>query len=68
MIFKAHWYSVFLLFKPGFKTKLFYRRIDGAIQVRSNVNPTFYSIWVLKGLGDHHGSSFSKIHSSLISI
>jgi hypothetical protein len=34
------------------------RRIDGAIQVRSNVDPTFYS---LVGSGrsgrDHHGSS-----------
>ncbi|KAJ4700334.1 Ycf68 [Melia azedarach] len=34
------------------------RRIDGAIQVRSNVDPTFYSL-VGSGRsgGDHHGSS-----------
>uniref|UniRef100_M4FJ62 Uncharacterized protein ycf68 n=1 Tax=Brassica campestris TaxID=3711 RepID=M4FJ62_BRACM len=33
-------------------------RIDGAIQVRSNVDPTFYSL-VGSGRsgGDHHGSS-----------
>nr|YP_009561673.1 hypothetical chloroplast RF68 [Commiphora gileadensis]QAT19761.1 hypothetical chloroplast RF68 [Commiphora gileadensis] len=28
----------------GFETKLLLRRIDGAIQVRSNVDPTFYSL------------------------
>ncbi|CAN0873735.1 Uncharacterized protein ycf68, partial [Linum grandiflorum] len=44
--------------EPGSETKLLLRRIDGAIQVRSNVDPTFYS---LVGSGrsrrDHHGSS-----------
>nr|YP_010180823.1 hypothetical protein RF68 [Astragalus scaberrimus]QVD40580.1 hypothetical protein RF68 [Astragalus scaberrimus] len=42
----------------GFENKLLLRRIDGAIQVRSNVDPTFYS---LVGSGrsreDHRGSS-----------
>ncbi|KAL0302158.1 UNVERIFIED_CONTAM: putative protein ycf68 [Sesamum calycinum] len=49
---------VLLLFEPGFETKLLLRRIDGAIQVRSNVDPTFYSL-VGSGRsgGDHHGSS-----------
>nr|QQO80907.1 hypothetical protein RF68 [Prunus persica] len=46
------------MFEPGFETKLLLRRIDGAVQVRSNVDPTFYS---LVGSGrsgrDHHGSS-----------
>ncbi|CAI0447601.1 unnamed protein product [Linum tenue] len=44
--------------QPGFETKLLLRRIDGAIQVGSNVDLTFYS---LVGSGrsgrDHHGSS-----------
>ncbi|KAI9192828.1 hypothetical protein LWI28_028162 [Acer negundo] len=42
----------------GFETKLLLRRIDGAIQVRSNVDPTFYSL-VGSGRsgGDYHGSS-----------
>ncbi|KAF8376866.1 hypothetical protein HHK36_031466 (chloroplast) [Tetracentron sinense] len=40
------------------ETKLLLRRIDGAIQVRSNVDPTFYSL-VGSGRsgGDHYGSS-----------
>nr|YP_010014539.1 hypothetical protein RF68 [Epimedium dewuense]YP_010014623.1 hypothetical protein RF68 [Epimedium shuichengense]YP_010014708.1 hypothetical protein RF68 [Epimedium simplicifolium]YP_010014792.1 hypothetical protein RF68 [Epimedium ecalcaratum]YP_010342470.1 hypothetical protein RF68 [Epimedium baojingense]YP_010342555.1 hypothetical protein RF68 [Epimedium leptorrhizum]YP_010342640.1 hypothetical protein RF68 [Epimedium platypetalum]YP_010342726.1 hypothetical protein RF68 [Epimedium trun len=29
------------MFEPEFETKLLLRRIDGAIQVRSNVDPTF---------------------------
>nr|YP_010994594.1 hypothetical protein RF68 [Disanthus cercidifolius]WOZ13326.1 hypothetical protein RF68 [Disanthus cercidifolius] len=29
------------MFEPGFETKPLLRRIDGAIQVRSNVDPTF---------------------------
>ncbi|KAB2084470.1 hypothetical protein ES319_A05G336100v1 [Gossypium barbadense] len=37
--------------------QLLLRRIDGAIQVRSNIDPTFYSLWDLGGPGDHHGSS-----------
>ncbi|THU42097.1 hypothetical protein C4D60_Mb00t15860 [Musa balbisiana] len=43
---------------PPFETKLLLRRIDGAIQVRSNVDLTFYSL-VGSGRsgGDHHGSS-----------
>jgi len=42
----------------GFENKLLLSRIDGAIQVRSNVDPTFYSL-VGSGRsgGDHHGSS-----------
>ncbi|PEK98045.1 hypothetical protein CN614_31215 [Bacillus toyonensis] len=32
------------MFEPGFETKLLLRRIDGAIQVRSNVDPTFDSL------------------------
>nr|YP_010181229.1 hypothetical protein RF68 [Primula stenocalyx]QVD40928.1 hypothetical protein RF68 [Primula stenocalyx] len=46
------------MFKPGFETKLLLRRIDGAIQVRSNVDPTFDSL-VGSGRsgGDHRGSS-----------
>ena len=39
----------------GFETKFLFRRIDGAIQVRSNVDPTFYSIVGSKR--DYHGSS-----------
>lgn len=41
-----------------FETKLLLRRIDGAIQVRSNVDPTFDSL-VGSGRsgGDHYGSS-----------
>ncbi|MVM42569.1 DUF2647 domain-containing protein [Staphylococcus aureus] len=55
---KAHEHGVLLLFEPGFETKLLLRRIDGAIQVRSNVDPTFYSL-VGSGRsgGDHYGSS-----------
>ncbi|KAJ0078892.1 hypothetical protein Patl1_24646 [Pistacia atlantica] len=53
----------------GFETKLLLRRIDGAIQVRSNVDPTFYS---LVGSGRPGGTTtdplFSIIHTSLISI
>lgn len=47
-----------LLFEPGFETKLLLRRIDGAIRVRSNVDPTFDSL-VGSGRsgGDHYGSS-----------
>jgi hypothetical protein len=49
------------LFEPGFGTELILRRIDGAIQVRSNANITFYSFVDLGGLGGpmviHHRSS-----------
>lgn len=49
------------LFEPGFGTELILRRIDGAIQVRSNADPTFYSFVDLGGPGGpvviHHGSS-----------
>nr|YP_010581460.1 hypothetical protein RF68 [Triphyophyllum peltatum]UZT27865.1 hypothetical protein RF68 [Triphyophyllum peltatum] len=46
------------MFEPGFETKLLLGRIDGAIQVRSNVDPTFDSL-VGSGRsgGDHYGSS-----------
>ncbi|TYG61752.1 hypothetical protein ES288_D07G174300v1 [Gossypium darwinii] len=33
--------------REGFETKLLLRRIDGAIQVRSNVDPTFYSLHLI---------------------
>ncbi|KAK4484008.1 hypothetical protein RD792_011221 [Penstemon davidsonii] len=51
-------HGVLLLFEPGFETKPLLRRIDGAIRVRSNVDPTFDSL-VGSGRsgGDHHGSS-----------
>nr|AKJ25272.1 hypothetical chloroplast RF68 [Abies koreana] len=49
------------LFEPGFGTELILRRIDGAIQVRSNADPTFfYSFVDLGGPGGPvviHGSS-----------
>lgn len=43
----------------SFETKLRLRRIDGAIQVRSNVDPTFHYSRVGSGRsgGDHRGSS-----------
>ncbi|KAI3957270.1 hypothetical protein MKW92_000203 [Papaver armeniacum] len=44
-------------------------RIDGEIQVRSNVDPTFYS---LVGSGRSRGTStaplFSRIHTTLLSV
>ncbi|KAK9661949.1 hypothetical protein RND81_O074200, partial [Saponaria officinalis] len=48
-------------------TKLLLRRIDGAIQVRSNVRSNFDSL-VGSGRsgGDHYGSSLREIHTSLI--
>nr|WMG64981.1 Ycf68 [Eucommia ulmoides] len=54
----------------GLKPKLLLRRIDGAIQVRSNVDPTFDS---LVGSGRSGGGTptaplFSRIHTSLISV
>ncbi|CAL5082849.1 unnamed protein product, partial [Urochloa decumbens] len=58
-------------FKPN---KLLLRRIDGAIQVRSHVDLTFYS---LVGSGRSGGGGgeeataaplFSRIHTSLISV
>ncbi|KAL9411474.1 hypothetical protein AB3S75_045134 [Citrus x aurantiifolia] len=50
--------AYFFCSNRGFENKLLLRRIDGAIQVRSNVDPTFYSL-VGSGRsgGDHHGSS-----------
>ncbi|CAH2051093.1 unnamed protein product [Thlaspi arvense] len=60
-IIQAHEHSVLLLFEPGFETKLLLMRIDGVIQVRSNVGPTFDS---LVGSGwsgrDHRSSSLLK--------
>ncbi|KAL2984732.1 hypothetical protein AAZX31_12G106100, partial [Glycine max] len=50
--------GVLLLFEPGFETKLILRRINGAIQVRSNVDPTFSSlVGSRRSGGDHHSSS-----------
>ncbi|KAJ1688584.1 hypothetical protein LUZ63_019974 [Rhynchospora breviuscula] len=37
-------HGVLFLFESEFETKLLLRRIDGAIQVRSNVDLTFYSL------------------------
>jgi hypothetical protein len=51
------------LFEPGFGTELILRRIDGAIQVRSNEDPTFYSFVDLGGLG---GAMFIPHGSSLL--
>ncbi|PHT49834.1 50S ribosomal protein L22, chloroplastic [Capsicum baccatum] len=55
---KAHYHGVLLLFESEFETKLLLKRIDGAIWVRYNVDPTFDS---LVGSGrseeDHHSSS-----------
>ncbi|WJZ81348.1 hypothetical protein VitviT2T_001194, partial [Vitis vinifera] len=52
-----------------FETKHLLRRIDGAIQVRSNVDPTIYSLLGFgRSGGDHHGSFFSRIHTSRISV
>nr|YP_009268384.1 hypothetical chloroplast RF68 [Tsuga chinensis]BAV19290.1 hypothetical chloroplast RF68 [Tsuga chinensis] len=60
------------LFEPGFGTELILRRIDGAIQVRSNADPTFYSFVDLGGPGGGRWLStdplFSRIHTSLISV
>jgi hypothetical protein len=39
------------LFEPGFGTELILRRIDGAIQVRLNADPTLYSFVDLGGPG-----------------
>jgi len=41
---KAQTHGVLLLFEQGFETFLLLLRIDGAIQVRSNVDPTFDSL------------------------
>ncbi|CAJ1948732.1 unnamed protein product [Sphenostylis stenocarpa] len=55
--------------RARFETKRILRRIDGAIQVRSNVDPTFSS---LVGSGQSGGTTtaplFSRIHTSIISI
>ncbi|KAJ4733526.1 hypothetical protein LUZ62_001871 [Rhynchospora pubera] len=49
---------VLFLFESEFETKLLLRRIDGAIQVRSNVDLTFYSlVGPGRSGGAHHGSS-----------
>ncbi|KAJ1680665.1 hypothetical protein LUZ63_024117 [Rhynchospora breviuscula] len=51
-------HGVLFLFESEFETKLLLRRIDGAIQVRSNVDLTFYSlVGPGRSGGDHHGSS-----------
>ncbi|KAL3528091.1 hypothetical protein ACH5RR_012747 [Cinchona calisaya] len=55
---KAHLHGVLLLFEPGFETKLLLKRIDGAIRVRSNVDPTFDShVGSGRSERDHRGSS-----------
>ena len=54
------------LFEPGFGTELILRRIDGAIQVRSNADPTFYSFVDLGGPGGADG--YPRILSSRESI
>uniref|UniRef100_A0A3B6HVY8 Uncharacterized protein ycf68 n=1 Tax=Triticum aestivum TaxID=4565 RepID=A0A3B6HVY8_WHEAT len=48
--------------------KLLLRRIDGAIQVRSHVNLTFYSLVVSGRSGGTTAPLFSRIHTSLISV
>nr|YP_011028233.1 hypothetical protein RF68 [Epidendrum porpax]WNS59645.1 hypothetical protein RF68 [Epidendrum porpax] len=58
------------MFESEFETKLLLRRIDGAIQVRSNGDRTFYS---LVGSGRSGGGTptaplFSRIHTPLISV
>ncbi|KAJ1680880.1 hypothetical protein LUZ63_023899 [Rhynchospora breviuscula] len=51
-------HGVLFLFESEFETKLLLRRIDGAIQVRSNVDLTFYSlVGPGRSGGDHHGFS-----------
>jgi hypothetical protein len=56
------------LFEPGFGTELILRRIDGAIQLRSNEDPNFYSFVDLGGSGGGDGyptwilSSRESIH------
>uniref|UniRef100_A0A452XUR9 Uncharacterized protein ycf68 n=1 Tax=Aegilops tauschii subsp. strangulata TaxID=200361 RepID=A0A452XUR9_AEGTS len=56
------------ILKPN---KLLLRRIDGAIQVRSHVDLTFYSL-VESGRSGGGGATtaplFSRIHTSLISV
>ncbi|KAF8038667.1 hypothetical protein BT93_B1260 [Corymbia citriodora subsp. variegata] len=50
-------------------TKPLLRRIDGAIQVRSNVDPTFYSLMgSRRSRGTPTALLFSRIHTSLISV
>uniref|UniRef100_A0ACD5TP23 Uncharacterized protein n=1 Tax=Avena sativa TaxID=4498 RepID=A0ACD5TP23_AVESA len=51
--------------------KLLLRRIDGAIQVRSHVDLTFYSLMGSGRSGGRGGTTtplFSRIHTSLISV
>ncbi|KAF7042830.1 hypothetical protein CFC21_052322 [Triticum aestivum] len=48
--------------------KLLLRRIDGAIQVRSHVDLTFYSLVGSRRSGGTTAPLFSRIHTSLISI
>nr|YP_009128439.1 hypothetical chloroplast RF68 [Ipomoea batatas]YP_009128458.1 hypothetical chloroplast RF68 [Ipomoea batatas]AJP09611.1 hypothetical chloroplast RF68 [Ipomoea batatas]AJP09630.1 hypothetical chloroplast RF68 [Ipomoea batatas] len=51
------------------KLKLLLRRIDGAIRVRSNVDPTFDHSWDPGGPGGTTTAPlFSRIHTSLISV
>jgi hypothetical protein len=52
------------LFESRFGTELILIRIDGAIQVRTNTDPTFYSFVDLGGSGGpmviHHRSSLLR--------
>ncbi|KAK0601023.1 hypothetical protein LWI29_020652 [Acer saccharum] len=50
--------AYFSCLNQRFETKLLLRRIDGVIQVRSNVDPTFYSLMGSGQFGgDYHSSS-----------
>jgi hypothetical protein len=51
------------LFEPRFGTELILRRIDGAIQVRSNADPSLYSF---VDLGSPWGAMVIHHRSSLL--
>nr|QXI88894.1 hypothetical protein RF68 [Keteleeria davidiana]UWI54157.1 hypothetical protein [Keteleeria evelyniana var. pendula] len=56
------------LFEPGFGTELILRRIDGAIQVRSNADPTLFLLFIC-GSGRSGGTGgYPRILSSRESI
>lgn len=50
--------SMVLLFEPGFEIKLLLKTIDGTIQVRSNVDPTFY---LFVGSGRSRGTAMNYL-------
>ncbi|KAL4203258.1 hypothetical protein AMTRI_Chr01g126980 [Amborella trichopoda] len=64
-IIQAHYHDVLLPFELEFEIKLLLMRIDGEIQVRSNIDPTLYS---LVGSGQSGGTTtaplFLRIHTS----